>query len=207
MASPAPDGLVMRIAGIAAGPLVLAGLGVTHPTDLTSATAPYWRDLHVVLLILFPLLGVNLWWLLDGIPGPAAWMARGAGLVYIAFYGALDVLAGIATGILVADAGVPGDGEVTSALFSAGNALAEVGVWALLIGCLITSILIVARAGRRGWVGGLLLSAAAVVFLRSHIYFPMGVAAMLGMAAGFGWLQWSRLTVLDRSGLPVRPEI
>lgn len=195
MRSSALGGWLMPVAGIAAGPLALAGLGVTHPADLTPSTAPYWRDLHVVLVILFPLLGVDLWWLLDCVPGPAAWLARAFGLVYIAFYGALDVLAGIGTGLLVADGGVPADGELTSLLFSAGNALAEVGVWALLLGCVIASFLVVARVGRRAWVGGALLCAAALLFLQSHIYFPVGVATMLLMAAGFGWLQWARLGI------------
>lgn len=201
MPSAAPGGWVMPVAGIVAGPLALAALGVTHPTDLTPATAPYWRDLHVALVILFPLLGVNLWWLLSGIPGPAAWLARAGGLVYMAFYGALDVLAGIGTGLLVADAGVPADGELTSLLFSAGNALAEIGVWALLLACIIASILIVARVGRRALVGGALLCAAALLFLQSHIYFPIGVATMLLMAVGFGWLQWARLSI-PRAGSP-----
>ena len=67
------------------------------------------------------------------------------------------------------------------------------GVWAFLLGCVIASVLIVARVGRRALVGGVLLSAAAILFLRSHIYFPVGVATMLGMAVGFGWLQGARL--------------
>ncbi|MDQ3699423.1 MAG: hypothetical protein M3442_00710, partial [Chloroflexota bacterium] len=66
-------------------------------------------------------------------------------------------------------------------------------VWAFLLGCLVASGVLVARAGRRAVPGAVLLSVAAVVFMRSHDYFPVGVATMLVMAAGFGLLQWARL--------------
>lgn len=51
---------LLPILGIAATPLLLAMLGVTHPQVLTPETAPYWHTLHLILLALFPLLGVNL---------------------------------------------------------------------------------------------------------------------------------------------------
>ncbi len=184
------------IAGIVVPPLLLAGLGVTHPQDLTAETARWWRDLHVLLLPVFPLLGVNLWWLLAASPGPLPWLGRAAAFVYAAFYGALDVLAGIGTGLVVVRAtgeGRPEGAIVVPWLFAQGNALAEVGVWAFLLACLVTAGVLVARTGRVAAPGALLLCGAAVVFLRSHIYFPVGVATMLVMAMGFGLLQWARL--------------
>lgn len=88
-----------NVLGIAATPLLLAAPGVTHP-QITPATAPYGYTLHPTL-VLFPLLGTHLWWLLSGFLGWPAWTARALGLVYTAFYGALDVLAGIGTGLVV----------------------------------------------------------------------------------------------------------
>jgi hypothetical protein len=86
---------------VIAGPaVVLAGLGLTHPQDLSATSAPWWTTLHVLLLPLFPLLAVSLWLLLRGVPGLVAWTARFAAYGFAAFYTALDVLAGIGAGEL-----------------------------------------------------------------------------------------------------------
>lgn len=196
VSSPFPHSPLAQVAGIALAPLILALVGLTHPMHLTDETAGWWRDLHIILIPVFPLLGVNLWWLLAGFAGPLPWLGRVAGLIYLGFYGALDVLAGVAAGMVRARAaqeGAPQALAVEPWLFSTGNSLADVGVWTFLLGCLVASGLLIARAGRRALPGAALLCVAAVVFLRSHIYFPVGVLAMLGMAAGFGLLQWARL--------------
>lgn len=187
---------LLPVIGIAATPLVLAGMGFTHPHDLTPATASYWHMLHYLLLPIFPLLGVNLWWLLAHIGGPWAWLARILAFLYIPFYGALDVLAGIGTGLVLSRAQAtnqPALSTINRWLFSQGNELSYVGVWAFLLACILTSILIVRLAGRAAVPGALLLTASAVSFLGSHIYFPIGVVTMLVMALGFAWLQWARL--------------
>lgn len=172
-------------------------VGLTHPRTLTPETASYWHALHLVLLLLFPLLGVNLWWLLSGFSGWAVWTARALGFIYITFYGALDVLAGIGTGVLVMDAPAANSlelSETVRALFVQGNELALVGVWAFLIACILTSAVLIRRVGRSALPGALLLSGAAVPFLVSHIYFPVGVVTMLVMAAGFGLLLWAKVS-------------
>jgi len=93
--------LYASVAAVVAGPLLLAALGVTHPQDLTEETASWWHELHTILVAVFPLLGLNLWWLLRGLEGVTAWLSRVAGFLYIVFYGALDVLAGVGTGATV----------------------------------------------------------------------------------------------------------
>lgn len=171
-------------------------MGLTHPHDLTPETASYWYTLHYILLPVFPLLSVNLWWLLANIPGPWAWLARILAFLYMPFYGALDVLAGIGTGLVLSQANTtdqPTLAAVNSWLFAQGNELAEVGVWAFLLACVLTSVLHVRRGGRAALLGAVLLIASAVSFLRSHIYYPVGVLTMLVMAIGFAWLQWARL--------------
>ena len=55
-------------------PLLLAGLGLTHPNDLSGASAGWWTSLHIILVPLFPL--VSHWVLLDGRPGVIAWNGR-----------------------------------------------------------------------------------------------------------------------------------
>ena len=57
------------VAAVTAPPLVLAGLGLTHPDDLTGVSAGWWTSLHIILVPLFPLLGVSHWILLHGRPG------------------------------------------------------------------------------------------------------------------------------------------
>lgn len=199
---PTRPAVAAQILGIALAPLLLAGLGLTHPRDLTPETAGWWRDLHLLLLPVFPLLGVNLWWLLADGRGLLPWLGRAAGFVYLVYYGALDVLAGIGTGLVLdrADrAGNPDLAGVLPWLFAQGNALAEVGVWAFLVGCVVASTVLVRAAGRAAVPGAVLLCGSAVVFLRSHIYVPVGVATMVAMAAGFGVLQWARLRAPSRA--------
>ena len=193
----------LAVLGVVAAPLLLAALGVTHPRILTPETASYWHTLHLVLLVLFPLLGVNLWWLLSGFSGWTAWTARALGLVYIAFYGALDVLAGVGTGLLVLrapEANSPELSETVRWLFAQGNALSLVGVWAFLLACVLTSTVLVRRVGRAALPGAVLLCGAALPFLSSHIYWPVGVVTMLLLAAGFALLLWAK-----RTRLPVQP--
>lgn len=186
---------LLSVLGIAAAPLLLAALGFTHPRNLTPETASYWHALHLVLLVVFPLLGVNLWWLLSGISGGVAWSARILAFLYIVFYGALDVLAGIGTGLVVLrapEANSPELSQTVRWLFAQGRDLALVGVWSFLAACVLTSVLLIGRAGRVAVPGAVLLCGAAYLFLDSHIYFPRGVLTMLVMAVGFSLLMWAR---------------
>ena len=79
------------VAATALPALALAALGSTHPAVLTPESAPWWRDLHVVGLVLFPLLALGPWavarvsrpddvlgWVFEG-------LAAVLGLVYAAF--------------------------------------------------------------------------------------------------------------------------
>jgi hypothetical protein len=182
-----------RVVVIAAPAVVLAGLGLTHPQDLTATSAPWWTTLHVLLLPLFPLLAFSLWLLLRGLPGPAAWVARIAAYGYAAFYTALDVLAGIAAGELTqlnAERGLQTDAVEVDRLFAVGNDLGDIGVWCFGVACAATALAVVGRLGRRALPGAVVLVAAAVVFVAGgvHIYWPWGVGTMLALAVGLGLL-------------------
>jgi hypothetical protein len=182
-----------RVVVIAAPAVVLAGLGLTHPQDLTATSAPWWTTLHVLLLPLFPLLALSLWLLLRGLPGPAAWVARIAAYGYAAFYTALDVLAGIAAGELTqlnAERGLQTDAVEVDRLFAVGNDLGDIGVWCFGIACVATALAVVGRVGRRALPGAVVLVAAAVVFVAGgvHIYWPWGVGTMLALAVGLALL-------------------
>lgn len=166
--------------------LQLAVAGLFHPRALAQSTAPLWWQLHVVLLPLFPLLAVVLWLLLRGEHGPVAWAARIAAYGYAAFYTALDVLAGIGAGYLV-DREQGGSQEAND-LRALGNDLGMIGSWAFLLAAVLTAVELVRRDGRAALPGAVLLSAGAAWFLHGHIYWPVGGLAMLGVAAGCGWL-------------------
>jgi hypothetical protein len=182
-----------RVVVIAGPAVVLAGLGLTHPQDLTASSASWWTTLHVLLLPLFPLLALSLWLLLRGVPGPVAWVARIAAYGYAAFYTALDVLAGIAAGELTqlnAERGLQTDTVEVDRLFAVGNDLGEIGVWAFGVACAATIAALAGRDGRRSLPGAAVLAVAALVFVAGgvHIYWPWGVATMLALAAGLGLL-------------------
>jgi hypothetical protein len=190
---------------VAAGPaLVLAGLGLTHPQSLSESSAPWWTALHVLLLPIFPLLGLSHWLVLRGLSGVTAWVSRVAAFGYATFYGALDVLAGIGTGTLVQGGLGPGAEEV-DALFSVGNVLGTVGGFCFLGACVATSVALVSHVGRAALPGAVVLVAAAVPFLDSHIYWPVGVLDMIVLALGFALLARQADAVRAKGGLTEDP--
>jgi len=180
---------------VVAGPAVmLAGLGLTHPQELTAASASWWTTLHVILLPIFPLLAVSLWLLLRGVPGPVAWVARIAAYGYATFYSVTDVLVGIGAGELTQFNAARRVQERTvevDRLFTVGNDVGEIGVWCFLVACAATALAIVAWVGRRALPGAVVLVVAGVLFTGGwHIYWPAGVVTMLVLAVGLGLWPW-----------------
>lgn len=179
------------VAATALPALALAVLGSTHPAVLTPESAPWWRDLHVVGLVLFPLLALGPWavvhvsrpagalgWVLDG-------LAAVLGLVYAGFYGALDALAGVGGGQETVRLG---PGPWVSSLFEIADELGVVGANAYLAATLLATLLALVRAPGLwrllGAVGAVFAVAGAWSFLTSHIYYPYGVATMIMLALG-----------------------
>lgn len=180
----------LPIAAVALPPLVLAGFGLSHPSVLTAESAGWWMTLHVILLPIFPLLGVAIWVLLRADKTGLGWGGRIAAVVYVVFYGGLDCISGIAAGAVVAS-GVEPDSDAIRALFAAGRPLAIVGAYAFFVAV----ILVLGSAWRGGTRGvafvvlAILLLASSYLFTTSHIYWPKGVATMLGFAIGFGGVE------------------
>ncbi|MCU1403864.1 MAG: hypothetical protein JWQ43_167, partial [Glaciihabitans sp.] len=120
-------------AAVALPPLVLAIVGITHPADLTAASALYWRNLHIGILPVFPLLGFAPW-LMVRVAAPASqrrllsWVVGVLAIIYAAFYTALDVLAGIGAGGLRLD----DMGMAVGTLYGLGDDLGLVGSIALV---------------------------------------------------------------------------
>jgi uncharacterized membrane protein YczE len=179
---------VVRVAIVAVPPLILAAAGVTHPMQLTPQTAAYWRDMHIWLLGVFPLLALSPWLLLRPESAPLRWAAALLGYVYAAGYTGLDVLAGIGAGAVEERTG---DHDSTDALFHYAGDLATVGVYAFLAATALAVVVLVRRAGLAAGPGGVLVVGAAYSFIDSHILWPRGVVTMLALAVGWTALLWA----------------
>lgn len=98
---------VLRRIVLLGTPLVAAAdVAFLHPVlagDVRTELFPVadlWLILHVVQLVLFGLLGMAAYLLLDGVPGILATVSRVCVAFYVVFYNAGDAVAGISTGIL-----------------------------------------------------------------------------------------------------------
>lgn len=179
-----------HLALLLAGPVLLAAVGSYHPSPLSADSAERWRVLHLVMLPLFPLLGVTIWLLVrqvrGGTDGLLALGARVGGYVYACFYTALDVLAGIANGAVVqygADTGTDVDGP-KAVVFGEGNDVALVGNWAMLVACVLVGMVYVRRVGWIALPGTAVLLISSWSFFDSHVYPWRGVVTMLGFGLG-----------------------
>jgi hypothetical protein len=191
-------------------PLLLAALGSTHPTMLTPGSAPWWRDLHVIGLVLFPLLALGPSVVVRGRSRLVEAAVVVLGLVYACCYTALDVLAGIGAG---QETVVVGPGPWVPALFGMADRLALPGVYAYLATAVIgglTAVVVTRGIAARtaAVVGTVLVVGGASSFLTSHIYPPVGVATMIVLAVG-----WTTLAAAvppavrsPRPRSPLRPQ-
>ncbi|MDL5154662.1 hypothetical protein [Actinomycetospora termitidis] len=176
----------VALAAAAIPPLLLAALGLSHPTVLTPESAPWWRDLHVIGLLLFPLLALGPWVVVRGRGLLLEGVVVVLGLVYACFYTALDVLAGIGGGH---ETMALGPGPWVSALFGIADQLVVPGVYAYLAATVIGGVtaIVVTPGPRRVLpvVGTVLAVGGAYSFLTSHIYYPVGVLTMVVLAVGW----------------------
>jgi hypothetical protein len=186
-------------------PLLLAGLGSTHPTMLTPESAPWWRDLHLIGLVLFPLLALGPWAVVRGRGRVLETVVVVLGFVYACSYTALDVLAGIGAG---QETVVIGPGPWVPALFGMADELGMPGVHAYLAVAVIGGVtaVVVARglaARAAAVVGTVLVVGGAWSFLTSHIYPPVGVETMVVLAVG--WTTLAAVVPPVLSSTPRRP--
>jgi hypothetical protein len=172
---------VFLYVAVALPPLVLAAVGISHPTDLTPGSAEYWRDLHIGILAVFPLLGFAPWIIVRGHNLVLSWVAGILGFLYAAFYTGLDVLAGIGAGGLEHD----GMDMATGTVFRLGRLLGGIGSYAFIAACLVAAAWAFARYRWRALPGAVLVLGGSLLFLERHIYFPVGVAGQLCLAAGW----------------------
>jgi hypothetical protein len=183
-------------AAVALPPLALAIIGTTHPHHLTAASALYWRNLHVITLPIFPLLGFAPWLVVRFRHSlTLSWVAGILGFVYAVFYTGLDVLAGIGAGGLKVD----GMGMATTTVFGLGDDLGRIGATALIAAALLAGVVAIGLARWRAVPGAILVVAGTVCLWKDHIFFPIGVLGQLLLAVG-----WVTLVVAVRSA--ARPD-
>lgn len=178
---------LLPVLGIAAGPAAMAVIGLTHPGALTPATAHHWAAMHTVLIPFFPLVGINLAWLVAGLPGALPWVVRIAAFGYAVCYPAVDLLAGVGAGLLVS-LGEDPYAPTVSAMFGRANAVGDIGIGALWVGSVLALVVLGPTLRWRVLPGGLLLLVGAYLFGEHHIYRPLGVLGMALLALGFAAL-------------------
>ncbi|MDX3657696.1 hypothetical protein PV646_10305 [Streptomyces sp. ID05-26A] len=179
----------MRTLLVALPGLVLAGIGLTHPHYLDASTAQWWRDMHVILAVIFPLLGAAQWVLLDGSPRYVRYPARAAAFGYVVFYGALDALAGIGGGALAIANG--GRSATDAPIFKIGNQLGTVGAWCFFAASLAIVVCALLKDRLKAIPGAVFLTLGSYLFLSSHIYWPKGVIACTCIAIGMAAISYA----------------
>lgn len=179
-------------------PLVLVVLELFHARNLEpsiyqalSLGVNRWLAVHVAQLFLFGLMGLAIYLLVEGYSSLGATVCRVSAGIFVLFYGAFDVLAGIAPGILVVGGRTAPEDQLTG-FEAAAQALfesAESGSFAFLkvIGesgwfvAVMSAVVVLSRTARPLPAFGLL--ALAVLLLPVFGYSYSEVPGILGILA------------------------
>jgi hypothetical protein len=165
-------------------------VALIHPTSLTDDDIPTWMVVHIAQLVFAPIIALGIVALLKGIEGSAATVARGAAVLWAAWFSAYDAVAGIATGILGGgDARAAGEYLFAHPLIT-GLGWVAPGMWLLVVISAVRAL----RASRAPTVTYVALFASALVFTHA------GPPAAVGFAA-LAVALWSRLTMREHAGL------
>jgi hypothetical protein len=160
-------------------------VALIHPTTLTDDDTRLWTIVHVAQLAFAPMIALGLLQLLRGIEGPAATVARGTTVLWVAWFSAYDAVAGIATGILTGgDARAAGQYLFEHGLITGLGWLAP-GMWLLAV---IPAGLAL-RASRVPTVTYVALFVSALIFTHAGPPAAVGFAALAvalwtGLSAG-----------------------
>ena len=173
---------------LAAVCLTWAVVALIHPTTLTDDDTPMWMVVHIAQLILAPIVALGLLALLRGVEGPTAMVARGAAVLWAAWFSAYDALAGIATAILIGgDARAAGEYVFTHELITGLGWVAPT-MWLMAV----ISAGLALRATRAPLVTSIALFVSALIFTHA------GPPAAVGFAA-LAVAMWTGLTMGDDS--------
>ena len=186
MPLPEPDASTPRratrtalVAAVAVPLLFTLVVGLTHPVSLGASTAEWWRDLHIILLPVFPLIGAGPWLVSRRSGQPWRWIAGIGGFLFAVYYTGLDVLAGIAAGSVQ----LAGHPEAKSSLYALANIFGPIGALGLAVAWAAATIGVMRATVVRA-VPGALAVVGALLVLKSHVYFPVGTLGLALMLAG-----------------------
>lgn len=166
---------------VAVPALLCATVGLAHPPKLNADSAEYWRAMHLVLIPIFPLIGLAPWLIARRAGRVFGWLGAIFGYGFATFYTSLDLLAGVGAGALVAS----GNSDATGPVFAIARILGTIGVVSLALGVIVAGIAAYRVAGPLTIPGALLALVGAILIQNGHIYLGLGTVAMLLLAAGF----------------------
>jgi hypothetical protein len=163
-------------------------VALIHPTSLTDDDIPTWMVVHIAQLVFAAIIALGILALLKGIEGPAVTVARGAAVLWAAWFSAYDAIAGIATGILIGGNARPAGEYLFAHELITGLGWVAPGMWLLVA----ISAGLALRASRAPTVTYVALFASALVVTHA------GPPAALGFAA-LAVALWTGLTMGDHS--------
>lgn len=193
-----------------AAPLGFTVTTLLHPVvqgsvvEITDRTA-LWLAVHVVQVVLIMGLGLTIRWLVDGLGGRAADVARGGVWVFVAVYAAFDAVVGVGTGVVVRAAATLDGAERTTVLAAADALFTHpLGLLLAVVGSLawLTAAVSAALAHRRIGTGADVTAAIAVAGLllgMTHVG-PSGLAGAFALLYAI-----QRVRGRDRVVQPARP--
>jgi len=191
-----PSSPLLRRLVLFGTPLSLSLLELTHPTD--PATAPahadWWLILHMLTFVLFPLMALAVFLLLDGAGGRAAWLSRRAMLVYAVVYSGYIGMDGLAGGVLLQQAnGLPAaqQADLMRAILGmfnspVGIAIAIAGTLAWIVGNIAMAVALFHAGARRAPL--VLLAIGSCVLLGDHPV-PAGPIAFGAFLIAVVWIE------------------
>ena len=178
-----------------------------HPSpydDVAGELVPiagWWMMLHFLQFVLFALVGLSVWMLVEGLSGVATAVARVAAFVFVLLYDAGDAVAGITTAILAGGAanGALDEGaavEAIEALFAdpTKNLFFVIEIYAWILALAAAAV-------------ALLLLAPAAFFLNFDHAFPFGSLTFALFFACAAWLELGWPAGAQRSRKPPGPSL
>jgi len=181
------------IAVVVLAPVCVAWVAVAliHPTSLTDDDTPMWMVVHIAQLVFAPIISLGIFALLKGIEGPAVTVARGAAVLWAAWFSAYDAVAGIATGILIG-----GDARAAGEYLFAHDLTTGLGWVAPVIWLLVVIPAGLALLASRPKVIGIALFVSALIFTHAGPLAAVGFAALAvaiwtGLSMGDNSKAWS----------------
>lgn len=164
--------------------LACAVIGLLHPHHLTGDTAARWQVMHIVLIPVFPLVGLGPWLIARRSSRPLGLIAALGGYGFATFYTSLDLLAGVAAGTLQLAGVTAGKAPV----YEVARVLGLVGVISLVVACLAATAAVFLHVRLRALPGGVLAVVGAALVQPGHIYPGLGTLAMVLVAVGLVFL-------------------